>query len=112
MQRQIKFLNKEGLSMSDLEAIKKENETLKQQLAQNSQGVQNLLTQIDALKGELADSRTISMQLRMNLITAQTAAKHLNERVGELQKELDAATESKSAEVPPAPLKEVANKGK
>lgn len=95
--------------MSEVVTLKAENEALKNQLVQNGKGVQNLLTQIDALKGELTDARTISLQLRINLVTAQQAGKICQEQCINLQKEIDELKESKSAEIPP--LKEV-NKGK
>lgn len=95
--------------MSDVEDLKTEIATLKNQLSQNSQGAQNLMCQIDALKGELADSRTISLQLRMNLITAQNTAIHFQDQCKILQNKLDECKSSKTAEIPA--LKEVA-KGK
>jgi len=84
--------------MSDIEALKKENETLKQQLANNSQGVHNLMNQLDALKGELADARTISMQLRINLVNTQKANQQLSEELKSIQDKINA--------------KEIPNKGK
>lgn len=100
--------------MSDLETLKKENEQLKQQAMQNSQGIHGLLAQVDAFKGELADARTISLQLRTNLIMCQKSNNELVEKVKALEAVVASLKESKSAEVPPtppAPLKEVA-KGK
>lgn len=73
--------------MSDqLSAVELENVNLKKQLEQNSQGVQALLAQIDAYKGELADSRTICLQLRTNLIMFQKSHKELSDKLNELNK--------------------------
>ncbi len=94
-----------------LEALKKENDMLKGQMNQNSQGIHGLLAQVDALRGELTDARTISLQLRTNLILTQKSNNELAEVNKALQAELDKLKEAKSAEVPPPPLKEVA-KGK
>ena len=102
--------------MSELEVLKTENETLKQQMANNSQGIHNLVSQLEAHQGELADSRMISLQLRTKLILVQKSNNEIIEANNKLQKQLEEANaklksyeESKSAEVPP--LKEVA-KGK
>jgi predicted RNase H-like nuclease (RuvC/YqgF family) len=97
--------------MSELETLKTENEQLKAQMAQNSQGIHGLLAQVDAFKGELADSRTISLQLRTNLILATKSNNELAEKVKALEAVIAAQKESKSAEVPPPPLKEI-SKGK
>lgn len=97
--------------MSELETLKTENESLKKQMLANSQGVHGLLAQVDALRGELADSRHISLQLRTNLVIVQKSNNELSEKVKLLEKELATMREAKSAEVPPVPLKEV-TKGK
>ena len=97
--------------MSELETLKAEHETLKQQMMQNSQGIHGLLAQVDAYKGELADARTISLQLRTNLIMFQKSNNELVEKVKSLEAEVAKFKEAKSAEVPPPPLKEV-SKGK
>lgn len=89
--------------MLDLETVKQENETLKNQMQQNSQGIQNLMVQIDALKGELVDARSISMQLRINLITTQQAAKYFQEQNEKFQ--------TQSGVEEPA-VKEISKKGK
>ena len=91
--------------MSDLETLKKENETLKNQMAANSQGIHGLLAQCDAFKGELADARTISLQLRTNLIVTQKSNNELVEKNKALELELAQFKIAKTAEVPP--LKEV-----
>jgi uncharacterized coiled-coil DUF342 family protein len=87
--------------MSELEALKNENTTLKNQMAANQQGIHGLLAQVDAYKGELADARTISLQLRTNLIMFQKSNQELAEKVKALEAEIAAAKEAKSAEVPP-----------
>lgn len=97
--------------MSDLEklkqeneALKKENEMLKNQAASNSQGINKILMQIEAYKGELADARTISMQLRMNMGMYEMKNKGLEQQVKSLQAELDKMNTNKSAEVTPKNL--------
>lgn len=65
--------------VKELEALKSENENLKNQMQQNSVGVQQLFNQLEAHKGELADSRVISLQLRSNLVQAQKAYNELQE---------------------------------
>ena len=104
--------------MSDLEALKTENENLKKQMAANSQGIHGLIAQVEAYQGELADSRHISLQLRTNVSLLKKSNNELVEANKTLQANLDVANvklkayeDAKSAEVPPAPLKEVA-KGK
>jgi hypothetical protein len=94
--------------MSDVEVLKTENEQLKKQMAANQQGIHSLLSQVEAYKGELADARTISFQLRTNLIMHQKSNNELVEKNKLLEKQLAEKNESKLAEVP---LKEVA-KGK
>lgn len=82
--------------MLELEFIKKENETLKSQLAANSQGIHGLLAELDAHKGELADSRVISMQLRKNLILVQKSNEELTQKIKLLEtKILDFQTKLK-----------------
>jgi len=99
--------------MSDLETLKKENEQLKLQQQQNNQGIHNLIAQLDAYKGELNDSRVISLQLRTNLISAQKVNQQAIEQLNDTKKQLDEALQkiktyedSKSAEVQPEILSE------
>lgn len=87
--------------MSELEALKTENANLKNQLAANQQGIHSLLSQAEAFKGELADARAISFQLRTNLVTYQKSNNELAEKVKNLEAQLAAKNEAKSAEVPP-----------
>jgi ribosomal protein L29 len=91
--------------MSELDDLKTENANLKAQMAANQQGIHGLLAQVDAHKGELADVRMISMQLRTNLILIQKSNKELAERNQCLENELANIREQKSAEVPPKEAK-------
>ena len=84
--------------MSD--ELKNENQSLKDQLAQHKTGVDGLLAQLDALRGELTDARTISLQLRTNLILVQKSNKELDEKVKALELELANFKIAKTAEVP------------
>ena len=93
--------------MSELETLKQENETLKTQMVQNSQGIHGLLAQVDALRGELADARTISLQLRTNLIITQKSNNELTDKLKAAELELTNFKISKTSEVSPAQLKEV-----
>jgi len=79
--------------MTDLDILKKENEELKNQLAQNSEGAQNLFSQLEAHRGELTDSRTIALQLRVNIINASKYITSLQETNKDLQSKLDEANE-------------------
>lgn len=95
--------------MSDIETVAKENVQLKQQIANTSQGVYQLQNSIEAYKGELADARTISFQLRNNLINTQKSHQIIQAENEELRKKLAEANvkiakyeASASAEVPPA----------
>lgn len=72
-----------------LSKLELENANLKKQLEQNRIGVENLLSNIDAYKGELADSRTISLQLRNNLVMLQKVNNELSDKVNALQKTVD-----------------------
>jgi uncharacterized protein YaaN involved in tellurite resistance len=87
--------------MSELEALKQENANLKAQAGANQQGIHGLMAQLEAHKGELADARVISMQLRTNISLIQKSNKELTEKVQQLEAELAAKNEAKSAEVPP-----------
>lgn len=87
--------------MSELDELKKEHDNLKAQMGANQQGIHGLLAQVEALKGELADARTISLQLRTNLVMFQKSNTELVEKNKGLQKELDDLKSAKSAEVPP-----------
>jgi len=74
--------------MSDVEQLKNENENLKQQLAQNTQGVKGLLAQVDAYRQTVADSNNINLQLRTNVILMQQANKEQLEKIECLSKEI------------------------
>lgn len=87
-------------------ALELENQNLKSQLANNAVGVNQLMAQLEAFKGELADARTISFQLRSNLVMANRANQDWAEKVKSLEALLAAKDESKAPQ-----LKEVA-KGK
>ena len=63
--------------MSDLETLKKENETLKNQMAANSQGIHGLLAQCDAFKGELADAR-LPQQTKASLLVDRRSRHELD----------------------------------
>jgi len=94
--------------MSELETLKTENEQLKAQMNQNSQGIHGLLAQCDAFKGELADARTISLQLRTHLVMTQKSNNELIEKIKVLEAKLE---EYNVGEFPKVPFKEIA-KGK
>ena len=84
--------------MAEIDDLKVENANLKNQMAANSQGIHNLMAQLEAHRGELADSRMISVQLRTNLILFEKSNKELNSRVKSLEALLAAKEESKSEE--------------
>ncbi len=88
--------------MSDLEQLKKENEALKIQLANNNQGMNNFLNQIEAYKGELTDARTISFQLRMSLGMALNTHQAMNERMKVLEAQIEKMKKEKTDSLPPS----------
>lgn len=79
-------INKDGLTMSEdlqqrIDELTNENATLKSQFVANSQGIHNLMAQLEATKGELADARIISFQLRTNLVLFEKSNKEISERL-------------------------------
>ena len=75
--------------MSDVENLKQENEALRSQMANNTQTLNNIFTQLEAYKGELADSRTISFQLRVNLGNALNSNQAMAERMKVLEAQIE-----------------------
>lgn len=69
--------------------LKAENDKLKGQAVQNSQGIEGLLAQLDAHKGTLNESLNTAMQLRTNWILAQKQNKNLNDNIQMMQKTID-----------------------
>ena len=69
----------------ELESVKAENAGLKKQMQDNSAGVHQILSQLEAHKGELADTRIISIQLRARLILAEKSNVDLQQLVQSLQ---------------------------
>ena len=79
------------LEVNDLQT---ENEQLKTQLNQNSQGVQALLAQIDALKEKVNEGNYTDLQLRTNCILLQKANKELAEEISSLKLKVNELTQS------------------
>jgi len=80
----------EKVRMSEpLNAVELENQNLKQQLQNNAQGVENLLAQLDAHKGAIADANAINLNIRTQLILWQKQNKLLNDRNLELMKQIE-----------------------
>lgn len=78
-------------------ALTSENKQLKDQLQNNSRGVESLLAQLEAVKAMLNDANTHAMILRTNNILLNKQLKTLSEQVESLNKELaDCSSESKS----------------
>ena len=75
--------------MSD--ELQVENENLKKQALQNSQGIQGLLAQVDAYKQLVNENTQISINLRTNLILFQKASEELSGKVSALNKQLEEA---------------------
>ena len=73
--------------MSD--ELKAENEQLKAQALQNSQGVQSLLAQLDAHKQQMNESITAGLQLRSNLFLFQKAHKEQADHIATLNKQIE-----------------------
>ncbi len=84
--------------MSDLENLKQENETLKKQMSAHGQMMANTMAQMEALQGELADARTISMQLRLNAIGDHRKCIALQTELDSLKSELNKLKELQSEE--------------
>jgi|HubBroStandDraft_1064217.scaffolds.fasta_scaffold298424_3 chromosome segregation ATPase len=74
--------------MSELESVKKENEGLKQQLAQNGRGVEGLLAQLDAAKQVIQEHINNSLGLRTNLILFDKQTKQLNAHIENSNKQI------------------------
>lgn len=72
--------------MSDLQV---ENEQLKNQLAQNSVGVQNLSAQLEAHKQSLSESINVGLNLRTNCVLLQKHIESLNVQCDEGRKLVD-----------------------
>ena len=83
--------------MSELD---KENAQLKQQLQNQTQGVNQLLAQLDAYKATLNDMVNNSVILRMNFTLSQKQVQELNVLVDTLKKELKNLQEQKNAANP------------
>jgi chromosome segregation ATPase len=103
--------------MSDLESfklenekLKKENESLKIQMANNNQGMNNFANQLDAYKGELTDARTISFQLRMSLGNAINTNQAMAERMKVLEAQIEKMKKEKTDSVPVKDLESKQNK--
>lgn len=89
--------------MSEAQAKMKE---LQDKLA----SVDKLCVQIEAYKGELADARSISFQLRTNLGFTQKANHELVGKVKALESELEKMKSNQSAEVSDNELESKTNK--
>lgn len=74
--------------MSDIETLQKENETLKQQAASNSQGIHGLLAQLDAYKQIFNNMNITEVSLRTNLILFEKSNKELSAANAELNKKI------------------------
>ena len=86
--------------MSDVENLKQENDALRAQMANNTQTLNNIFAQLEAFKGELADSRTISFQLRVNLGNALNANQTMVERMKVLEAQIEKMKIEKTSSVP------------
>ena len=73
------------------EELLKENEALKKQLAQNQQGVEGLLAQLDAHKEHLNESLNSGLNMRTNVIYLKKQNNVLTAQVNELKKSLEEA---------------------
>jgi len=87
-----------------------EAEVKMKELQEKLASVDNLLIQIEAYKGELADARNISFQLRANLGFAQKANQELFAKVKALETELEKMKSNQSAKVPANSLESKTNK--
>lgn len=72
-----------------IEALQQENNTLKQQMAANSQGVQGLLAQLDAHKQSLNEALNVGLNLRTNLIMFQKQNEQLVAKIQEQEKQIN-----------------------
>lgn len=77
------FLNK-------IAALDKEIVQLKDQLTKNSQGVENLFTQIEAARDQINESTHISLNLRTTIIALKKENQKLGAYAKDLQDKLDA----------------------
>lgn len=82
----------------NITSLTNENKQLKDQLQNNSRGVENLLAQLDAVKSMFNESNTNCMILRTNNILLNKQVKTLTDKVEELTKLLSSPpiSESKS----------------
>jgi len=87
------------------EELLKENEALKKQLAQNQQGVEGLLAQLDAHKEHLNESLNTGLNMRTNVIYLKKQNNTLTAQINELKSQLEQANK-KLSEITNAPNKE------
>jgi predicted nuclease with TOPRIM domain len=73
------------------EDLNKEIDNLKGQLAQQSQGIQVLINQLEAYKAHLTDLNNLVIQLRTQNIMFTKSNKELTDQVGRLQTSLSDA---------------------
>lgn len=81
-----------------LNALELENKNLKVQAENNSKGVEQLLSNLDAHKQMLNEQLQTSLALRTNLITLSKQNQNLTAQVEDLKKKLDAALSVSKAE--------------
>lgn len=74
--------------MSDVATLTKEIEELKKQAAQNSQGVEGLLAQLDAHKQSLNEALNAGLNLRTNFIIVQKQAQNFANQLNEANKQI------------------------
>lgn len=74
--------------MSDVENLNKEIEELKKQSAQNAQGVEGLIAQLDAHKQSLNEALNVGLNLRTNFILVQNQAKKFANELNEANKQI------------------------
>ena len=75
------------------EELKSENENLKQQLSNNTQGINSLVAQLEAHKQSLNDSLNLGLQLRTNLIMFQKANKELTDSLATQKQQIDSLSQ-------------------
>lgn len=73
------------MTVECLDTLKKENESLKNQAIQNSQGVNSLLASLDAHKQHLNDVNNLVLNLRTNNILLTKSNKELTEQFAKMQ---------------------------
>jgi chromosome segregation ATPase len=79
------------MSDDQIKKLTDENEQLKKQAEQNSKGVEGLLAQLDAHKGNLSEAIQTGLNLRTQLILFQKENKRVTDFATDLQNKLDAA---------------------